>query len=95
MPGVAVFGVIAGHGRVTMPPSISALRSRWAATDAGGLKSVWWRIAPIVALHLAALWVLQQTEYYEFVYIVGFLLFWAFLNCFWLAQFRRPGMNGY
>jgi hypothetical protein len=68
------------------------LRNRWAAADAGGLKSVWWRIAPIVALHLAALYVLSQTEYYEFVYIVGFLLFWAFLNFFWLALFRRPGV---
>ena len=75
-----------------MLPSISALRNRWAAADAGGLKSVWWRIAPIAALHLAALYVLQQTEYYEFVYIVGFLLFWVLLNFFWLALFRRPGV---
>jgi hypothetical protein len=75
-----------------MPPSNSVVRSRWAAVDAGGLKSVW-RLAPIAAVHLAALYVLIQTEYYEFAYIVGFLLFWTILNCFWLALLRRPGVS--
>lgn len=47
----------------------------------------------IAILHLAALIILIRTEYFGFVQVAGFLLTWAFLNFFWLAVFRRPGVS--
>jgi hypothetical protein len=45
----------------------------------------------LVALHLAALWLLYRSEYG--LYAVSLALFaWAFLNCVWLVLLRRPGM---
>jgi len=73
-----------------MPPFISALTSRRAAiTDA---RWSFWHIVPLAVLHLAALVLLLLTEYYEFPYIVGFLLAWGILNFVWLAVLRRPAV---
>ena len=55
--------VIAGHGRVAMPPSISSLTSRWGS-DTGALRLLW-RVGPVAILHLAALIILLRTEYYD------------------------------
>ena len=74
-----------------MPPSISSLTSRWAA-DTGALRFLW-RAGPIAIVHLAALIVLFQTEYYDVPRIGSFLLTWAFLNFAWLAVLRRPGVS--
>jgi hypothetical protein len=83
--------VIAGHGRVAMSSSHPVVASRWAAADAGA-RWRFWRIAPLILLHVAALIVMARTEYPEFVYIAGFLLAWALLNFLWLALLRRPGV---
>jgi hypothetical protein len=73
-----------------MPPLISALTSRGAAIAGARWSS--WHIVPLAVLHLAALVLLLLTEYYEFPYIVGFLLAWGILNFVWLAVLRRPGV---
>ena len=73
-----------------MPPLISALTSRGAAI--AGARWSFWHIVPLAVLHLAALVLLLLTEYYEFPYIVGFLLAWGILNFVWLAVLRRPGV---
>ncbi len=44
-------------------------------------------------VHLAALIVLFQTEYYDVPRIGSFLLTWGFLNFAWLAVLRRPGVS--
>ena len=74
-----------------MPPSISSLTSRWGA-DTGALR-FFWRAGPIAIVHLAALIVLFQTEYYDVPRIGAFLLAWGFLNFAWLAVLRRPGVS--
>ena len=74
-----------------MPPSISSLTSRWAA-DTGALRFLW-RAGPIAIVHLAALIILIQTEYYDVPRIASFLLTWGFLNFAWLAVLRRPGVS--
>ena len=74
-----------------MPPSISSLTSRWGA-DTGALR-FFWRAGPIAIVHLAALIVLFQTEYYDVPRIGAFLLTWGFLNFAWLAVLRRPGVS--
>ena len=66
-----------------MPPSISSLTSRWGA-DTGALR-FFWRAGPVAIVHLAALIVLFQTEYYDVPRIGSFLLTWGFLNFAWLA----------
>jgi hypothetical protein len=75
-----------------MPPSISSLTSRWA-TDTGAL-GLSWRAGPIAIVHLAALIILFQTEYYDVPRIGSFLFAWGFLNFAWLAVLRRPGVSG-
>jgi hypothetical protein len=74
-----------------MPPSISSLTSRWGA-DTGALR-FFWRAGPIAIVHLAALIVLFQTEYYDVPRMGAFLLTWGFLNFAWLAVLRRPGVS--
>ena len=90
MPGVPF--VIAGHGYVAMPLSITALTSRWATTISAVHRNLW-QIVPLAVLHLAALVLLLLTEYYEFAYIAGFLLAWGILNFIWLAVLRRPSVS--
>jgi hypothetical protein len=87
VPGRTAF-VIAGHGRVAMPPSIAALNSR-RALDSGAPR-ILWRFGPLALFHLAALYFLLTTEEYDFAYITGFLLAWGILNFAWIALLRRP-----
>src|SRR5262245_3928922 len=74
-----------------MPPSISSLTSRWAADP--GVLGFLWRAGPVVFVHLAALTILLQTEYYDFPRMTSFVLTWALLNFAWLAVLRRPGVS--
>jgi hypothetical protein len=75
-----------------MPPSMSSLTTRWV-TEIGALRFCW-RVGPIAVVHLAALIILFQTEYYDVPRIGSFLLAWGFLNFAWLAVLRRPGVSG-
>ena len=50
------------------------------------------RAGAIAAIHLGALSVLAWTEYGWLGPAIA-LLFWAFLNCFFLAVLRRPGIS--
>jgi hypothetical protein len=74
-----------------MPPSISSLTSRWAS-DTGALGFLW-RAGPVAIVHLAALIILFQTEYYDVPRMGSFVLTWALLNFAWLAVLRRPGVS--
>ena len=74
-----------------MPPSISSLTSRWAS-DTGVLRFLW-RAGPVAIVHLAALIILFQTEYYDVPRMGSFVLTWALLNFAWLAVLRRPGVS--
>jgi hypothetical protein len=58
-------------------------------TALAGLR--WRRIAPVAAMHLAALATLVLTEDGLFHQAV-FLLTWCLLNCLWLVVLRRPGL---
>jgi Sulfatase len=49
------------------------------------------RIAPLAALHLAALAIMIWSEI-DVVAMTGYALTWGLLNCFWLALLRRPGL---
>lgn len=51
----------------------------------------WARVAPIAAIHLAALVQLYLTEF-DLLGTSLFLLTWMLLNCFWLALLRRPAI---
>ena len=83
--------VIAGHGRVAMPPFIASLTSRWAANSASA-----WRdplgVGLVAAFHVAALVLMALTEG-AIEQKANFLLTWGLLNGFWLAVFRRPGIS--
>jgi hypothetical protein len=50
----------------------------------------WARVAPIAAVHVAALVTMYLTEYRTFHQAV-FLLTWGGLNFFWMIVLRRPG----
>jgi hypothetical protein len=63
---------------------------RFAALDALSTHR-WVRVLPIVAIHLAALATMYQTEYDSFRE-AAFLATWGFLNFFWLILLRRPGL---
>ena len=82
--------VIAGHGRVAMPPFIASLTSRWAAGTAPARRDAL-RVGLVAAFHLAALALMVLTEG-AIEQKVNFLLTWGLLNFFWLAVFRRPGI---
>src|SRR5216684_6408108 len=88
VPDVKV--IIAGHGRVAMPPSLSFLSSRRAAISAVARHDAL-RILPIAALHVAALALMAWTEV-AIVPKVVFLLTWGLLNFLWLALLRRPAV---
>ena len=75
-----------------MPPSIAAMTSRWAASDAatpGGIL----RTTLIVALHGAAFGLMFWSEV-GVVPKVAFCFTWGLLNFFWLMLLRRPGIAG-
>ena len=88
MPGGSL--LIAGHGRVAMPPLILPLTGRWASIT--GARWALWHIVPLAVLHLVALVLLLLNEYYEFPYVAGFLLAWGILNFIWLTLLRRPSV---
>ncbi len=52
----------------------------------------WLRLAALVALHLAALGILYQTEYGPYGQTL-FVLAWVSLNCAFLVLCRRPGIS--
>jgi len=74
-----------------MPPSISALASRWVP-DSLALRFLW-RVGPIAAIHAAALVIVIWTEQPQVPHIVSALLVWGLLNFAWLAVVRRPGVS--
>jgi Sulfatase len=83
--------IIAGHGRLAMPPSLSFLRCRRAAIDAVARPDAL-RILLIAALHAAALALLAWSEVGTVSKAV-FLLVWGLFNFFWLALLRRPAVS--
>ena len=89
VPGVTV--IIAGHGRLAMPPSLAFLSSRWAASDAVSRHDAL-RIALIAAFHLAALGLMAWSEG-DIVPNAVFLLTWGLINFFWLVLLRRPAVS--
>src|SRR5881409_3507969 len=95
VPGVA--GHIAGHGRAAMPPSLSFLTSRLAATTgAARWRATTWRdalrVALVAAFHVAAFGVMLATEFAP-EQKSSFILTWGALNFFWLMLLRRPGIS--
>jgi Sulfatase len=83
--------IIAGHGRLAMPPSLSFLRCRRAAIDAVARPDAL-RILLIAALHAAALALMAWSEVGTVPKAV-FLLAWGLFNFFWLALIRRPAVS--
>ena len=81
--------VIAGHGRVAMPPFIASLTRRWAAAPA---RRDVLRVGLVVAFHVAALALMLLTEG-AIEQKINYLLTWGLLNFFWLVVFRRPGIS--
>jgi hypothetical protein len=73
-----------------MPPSLSFLTSRWAATNLAVRRDAL-RVGLIAVFHLAALYLLATTEYAP-EQKAAFLLTWGALNFFWLALLRRPAV---
>jgi hypothetical protein len=74
-----------------MPPSLSFLISRRAVTNVVVRRDTL-RVALIAAFHIAALYIMADTEYASEQKAV-FLLSWGALNFFWLAVLRRPGVS--
>jgi hypothetical protein len=65
-----------------------------ATSAAAGLATVsTWQWLAAAAPHLAALVIMLVTEV-DFSARLGFLLTWAFLNCFWITLLRRPALSG-
>ena len=83
--------IIAGHGRVAMPPSIAFLTNRWATGNAAARRDVL-GIALIALPHLAALGLMVWSEA-AVVPKVVFLLTWGLFNFFWLMVLRRPAVS--
>lgn len=83
--------VIAGHGRITMPPSLSFLSSRWATTGAAVRQDAT-RIGMVAIFHLVAFYIMLTTEFAP-EQKGAFVLTWGLLNFLWLALFRRPGLS--
>jgi hypothetical protein len=64
-----------------------------ATSTAAGLAAVGiWRWLAVAAPHLAALTIMLATEV-DLSARLGFLLTWAFLNCFWITLLRRPALS--
>jgi len=65
-----------------------------ATPAAAGLATVsTWRWLAVAVPHLAALAIMLATEV-DFSARLGFVLTWAFLNCFWITLLRRPALSG-
>jgi hypothetical protein len=74
-----------------MSLSQTAVASRPAAGLPGARRG-FWQFVPLAALHLAALYLVLTTEYYEFPHIAGFVLAWGLVNFIWLAVLRRAAV---
>jgi len=75
-----------------MPPSLSVLLSRWAASANGTAGRDVLRVSLIAAFHLVALGIMVATESAP-EQKAAFILTWGVLNFFWLALLRRPGAS--
>jgi len=71
-----------------MPPAIAFLKNRvgFTATVEGRFAAV------LAAIHIAAFAIMLWSEV-DVVAKTTFVLAWGFLNCFWLAVLRRPGLS--
>jgi len=83
--------VIAGHGHVAMPPSLSLLTSRWAAAAGAATWRDAMRVGLVAAFHVAAFGIMLATEFAP-EQKGGFILTWGVLNFFWLMLLRRPAI---
>src|ERR1700757_3063367 len=80
-----------------MPPLISSLTSRWAATTGAAkwrdvLRPDALRVALVAVFHVAAFGLMLATEYAP-EQKGSFILTWGALNFFWLMLLRRPGLS--
>src|SRR5262249_61499113 len=73
-----------------MAPLLSSLALRFNLADVLGQRPNW-RLAPLIACHLAALAILVWSEI-DLVAIAAFVLAWALVNFFWLGLLGRPGL---
>jgi hypothetical protein len=97
MPVCRAVLVSAGHGRAAMPPLISSLTSRWAATTGAAkwrdvLRRDALRVALVAVFHVAAFGIMLATEFAP-EQKGSFILTWGVLNFFWLMLLRRPGLS--
>ena len=71
-----------------MPAAIAFLKNRvgFTATAEGRFAAV------LAAIHIAAFAIMLWSEV-DVVAKTTFVLVWGFLNCFWLAVLRRPGLS--
>jgi hypothetical protein len=83
--------IIAGHGRLAMPPSLPFLTSRRAALDAVASRDAL-QILLIAAFHVTALALMAWSEA-GIVPKLSFILTWGLLNFFWLVLLRRPTVS--
>src|SRR6478609_6735324 len=74
-----------------MPPILSALTSRLTPADALARHGIA-RLAPVAALHLAALVVMIWSET-GVVQTTVFVISWTLVNAFWLVFLRRSGIS--
>jgi len=86
VPGVKV--VIAGHGLLVMPPSLTFLANRLGAPDTVAQRDLS-RIALIAAFYVVGLGLMAWSEV-AIVPKLVFLLTWSLINFFWLVLLRRP-----
>ena len=84
--------VIAGHGRVAMPPSISSLTSRWAADFRGPAISLACRVRSRSSISRRSS-SCSRPNTTTCRASPAFLLTWGLLNFAWLAVLRRPGVS--
>src|SRR5215831_15747847 len=75
-----------------MPPALSYLTSRWAATTGATTWRDALRVVLVASFHVAAFGIMLTTEFAP-EQKSSFILTWGALNFFWLMLLRRPGMS--
>src|SRR5262245_58288866 len=75
-----------------MPPSLSYLTSRLAASTGAATWRAALRVALVGGFPVAAVGVMLATEFAP-EQKGSFILTWGALNFFWLIQLRRPGIS--
>src|SRR5215470_16164261 len=75
-----------------MPPSLSYLTSRLAASKGAATWRDALRVALVAVFHVAAFGIMLATEYAP-EQKGSFILTWGALNFFWLMLLRRPGLS--